>query len=92
MIIKEIGVDMIAQKTMQNCDPKAKLQETNEQCRHSIGWMKEDGNHGLNGECILYLKNALLENAPRAFENNMYSAVSGWNFLYKSTKSFWSNV
>ena len=33
-----------------------------------------------------------LENIPCALEKNVYSVAFGWNVLYISVKSIWSNV
>ena len=33
-----------------------------------------------------------LENVPCALEKNVYSATFGWNVLYDSFKSTWSNI
>ena len=35
---------------------------------------------------------SILENVPCALEKNVYSAALGWNALYISVKSIWSNV
>ena len=35
---------------------------------------------------------SFLENIPCALEKNVYYAAFGWNVLYKSIKSIWSNV